>query len=262
MNLKTIKQLCLLGGLVISFNCSASVTLARYKNTSEVTITIDHQIIEEDLIEFKNALAKIETEKKVLHMNSVQLNSRGGSGAVGRKIGYFIKNKGLYTFVGPKSKCNSACVFILMGGVVRYAFGEIGVHRSTFTADDKVDDDKTEEYVRGDNKVTKAYAEMMDITNPLLDAMLNTESWRIRLITEKEKREWQVMGTDRVYEERLFTSIANELKIPRNDYIQIFSTNYEDCLEDAKKFERTAYECAKTKKVKINYWKVLKLLIN
>ena len=123
-------------------------------------------------------------------------------------------------------------------------------------------DDKTEEYVRGDIKATKAYAEMMGMTNQLLDAMLNTESWRMHFITEKEKREWSVLGADRVYEERLFTSVAKEMKIPRHDYIQIFSTNYDDCLEDAKKFERTAYECARKKKVKTNYWKVLKILIN
>ena len=260
MNIKTIRYIYITVAFAFSFNCSATVTLERYKNTNEVTITIDHQIIEEDLIEFKNALGKIETEKKVLHMNSIQLNSRGGSGSVGRQIGSLIRSKGLYTFVGPKSKCESACVYILMGGLVRYAFGEIGVHRATFTADDKVDDDKTEEYVRGDIKVTKAYAEMMGMTNQLLDAMLNTESWRMRFITEKEKRMWQVMGTDRAYEERLFTSVAKQLKIPRHDYIQIFSTNYDECLEEAKKFERTAYECAKTKLIKISYWNVFKLL--
>ena len=142
INIKTIKRLALIAALVFSFNCSATVILERYKNTSEVTITIDHQINEEDLIEFKNALRKIETEKKVLHMNSIQLNSRGGSGAVGRQIGSLIRSKGLYTYVAPKSKCASACVFILMSGVVRYAFGEIGVHRATFTKDNAVEDDK------------------------------------------------------------------------------------------------------------------------
>ena len=139
---RTIRHLCVISTLIFSINSSASVTLERYKNTNEVTITIDHQIIEEDLIEFKNALGKIETEKKVLHMNSIQLNSRGGSSAVGRQIGSLIRSKGLYTYVAPKSKCASACVFILMSGVVRYAFGEIGVHRATFTKDNAVEDDK------------------------------------------------------------------------------------------------------------------------
>jgi len=55
--------------LTASFSSWATVSLEKYKNTNEVTIKIHHQIIEEDLIEFKNALDTIEKEKKVLHMN-------------------------------------------------------------------------------------------------------------------------------------------------------------------------------------------------
>ena len=261
MNLQVIRHLIVVALVAVSFNSSATVTLEKYKDTSEVTIRIHHQIIEEDLIEFKNALDTIEREKKVLHMNAVQLNSMGGHGSIGRKIGTIIREKKLYTYVGPKSICESACVFILMGGVVRYPFGELGVHRTTYTLGVDVDDSLTESFVRMDIKTVKDYSAAMGMTVALTEAILNTESWKIRKINEVEKREWQVFGADRAYEERLFTSIAIEQQMQRPNFIKVFSTNYEDCLKDAEKFQRTAYDCAKTKSVKKNYWNILKLII-
>ena len=261
MNLRLIKLLIVVASFAISFNSSATVTLEKYKDTNEVTIKIHHQIIEEDIVEFNNALQTIEKEKKVLHMNAVQLNSHGGKGSVGRKIGTIIKEKKLYTYVGPRSICESACVYILMGGVVRYPFGEIGVHRTTYSDDAEIDDSMTESTVRFDIKTVKEYSVAMGLTVALTEAMLNTESWKMRYLKEKEKREWQVFGTDRAYEERLFTAIAIEQHMQRNHFIKMFSTNYEECLRDARKFERTAYDCAKTKSVKKDYWKILKLTI-
>ena len=246
--------------LVVSPPCSATVTIEKYKTSNEVTIRIHHEIIEEDIVEFKNAIEAIEKDKKVLHMNAVQLNSRGGSGNAGRVIGRMIKDKKWNTYVSPKSKCVSACVFILMGGVVRYPFGAIGVHRSTFTSGMEVDDSKLEEFVKNDIRIVKEFAVEIGMTNQLVDAILNTESWRVRYLTDQEKQHWQVFGTDRIYEERLFTSIAKEVKIERDKFINIFRSNYEDCLKDAKSFDRTAYDCAKTKEVKVNYWNVLRIL--
>ncbi len=247
--------------LSASLPCAATVTLEKYKNTNEVSIRIHHTIIDEDIVEFKNAIETIDKEKKVLHMKAVQLNSDGGSGTAGRAIARMIKNKKWYTYVAPKSSCASACVSILMGGVVRYPFGTIGVHRATFTKGMEVNDSMTEDYVKNDIRMVKEFAEEIGMTNQLVDAMMNTESWKMRDLTEQEKRQWQVFGTDRVYEERLFTSIAKELKIERDKFISIFRSNYEYCLKEASRFERSAYDCAKTKEVKVNYWNVLRILI-
>ena len=261
MNLRLIRRSIVVALVAASFNSSATVTLEKYKDTSEVTIRIHNQIIEEDLVEFKNTLESIEKEKKVLHMNAVQLNSMGGNGSIGRKIGTIIREKKLYTYVAPKSICESACVYILMGGVVRYPFGEVGVHRTTYGRGVEVDDNLTESFVRIDIQFVKEYSTAMGMTRALTDAILNTESWKIRTINDVEKREWQVFGTDRAYEERLFTSIAKALPMDRSHFVRVFSSNYEDCLKEARRFERSAYECAKTKQEKRNYWNEIKTWI-
>ena len=49
MNLRVIRHLIVVALVAVSFNSSATVTLEKYKDTSEVTIKIHHQIIEEDL---------------------------------------------------------------------------------------------------------------------------------------------------------------------------------------------------------------------
>ena len=241
-------------------NSLAAVSLQKYKDTNEVTIIIEEQIVEEDIAEFNNALEKIGKEKKTLHMNSIQLNSYGGDGSAGRTIGRLIRSKQLNTYVAPNAKCYSACVNILIGGASRFAFGEVAVHRTTFTEGYEIKDEKTEFYVKNDMKLVEQYTEEMRISYLLADAILNTVSWSQKILTEREKREWQVMGTDRVTEERQFTAITKELDLNRKDLVKIYETNYSDCLDEAKKFERTVFECAKTKKVKVNYWNQVKNL--
>jgi len=257
--MRSLRLFRLIAIMSISTSSFADVTFEKYRDTNEVTIKIQNRITEKDLIDFKNTLEVIAKEKKTLHMNAVQLNSLGGHGSIGRQIGTLIKEKKLYTYVGPNSSCESACVFVLMGGVVRYAFGEIGVHRTTFSRGVEVEDELTETFVRLDIKNVKEYGTAMGMTSALTDAILNTESWRIRYINEVEKREWQVLGTDRAYEERLFTAIAKQLPMDRADFVRVFSSNYEDCLKDARRFERTAYDCAKTKKEKRDYWSEAKV---
>lgn len=248
--------------LPVCISSPAAVSVENYKNTNEVTIKVDREITPEDVVEFNSLLTSIEKDKKVLHMNAVQLNSRGGSAHAARVIGMAIREKKLYTYVAPESVCESACVYILMGGVARYPFGKVGVHRTTFTSDKTVDDSNTEVFVSYDIETTKTYATSVGMSSSLVDAILNTESWRMRYLDDKEKRDWQVMGADRVYEERLFTSIAKDLNISREKYINIFRTNYEDCLIDSSKFEKSVYECSKRRKVKTSYWQFLKAAVS
>jgi hypothetical protein len=66
-----------------------------------------------------------------LHLNAVQLDSNGGFAKSGMDIGWFIRHNNINTFVAPDSKCSSACVYILVGGIIRLAYGKVGVHRST-----------------------------------------------------------------------------------------------------------------------------------
>jgi hypothetical protein len=226
--------------------CQAKVIKEPYKSTTELTVRIEGEITHKTLDEFKKALNELDASKQTLRMNSVVLDSIGGSGSVAKEIGKLIRSRGLNTYLPSNASCASACVDILISGVQRYAFGEVLVHRSTFFGESP-DDSKVEAIVAYARKREEEYIKSMGISMMLADAIDTTESWRLRKLTEAEKKRWQVFGTDRAAEEILFNQIARSRYISRHEFIGIFKSNYEDCLVDAKDFKATVFECAKTR---------------
>jgi ATP-dependent protease ClpP protease subunit len=220
-----------------------------YQNTEEVTIRIKGEITPKDFIEFKNALKQLDESKKILHMKSVVLESNGGSVQTAVMIGKLIRERKLNTYLASGIECASACVHILIGGVQRYAFGDVAVHRATFMYDsDK--DDQLSKLISNAKKFNEDYVKSMGISIMLADAMDSTVSWSIRLLTELEKKQWQVFGFDRLAEELYFNQTARERHISRNEFIHIFKSNYEDCVKKARDFEQTVFDCANSKSLK------------
>ncbi len=220
-----------------------------FANVALVNLKIDGRITNETLKEFNQALIDIEKNHQTIVLNAVQLNSTGGSVEIGWEIGRLIRKKKLNTYVGKDSRCDSACIYILIGGIQRYAFGEVGVHRTTFATD--VPDDKfVKPFIEESIKLNNEYIKSMGISAMLSDALETTESWRIRSLTEVEKRQWQIFGTDRLEEELLFNQIARDRYISRHEFIDIFKSNYEDCLSDARDLKQTIFACAKDKSLK------------
>jgi len=217
--------------------------------TSLVNVKIKGEITKKTLIEFQEVLSNIQKNNQKIILNAIQLDSFGGNGSVGMQIGRLIRQKHLNTYISKDAECASACVFILLGGVQRYAFGEVDVHRSTYSKD--IDDDsQIIEDIKKSEIESSKFIKEMGVSSLLFEAMNNTESWRIRKLTEAEKHKWQVFGTDRLEEEILFNKIARERYISRKEFIDIFSSNYEDCLSESRDLIKTVFECAKEKKIK------------
>ena len=170
-----------------------------YQNTQEVTIRIEGEITPKDFIDFKSALKQLDESKKSLHMNSVVLESNGGSSYISKAIGKLIRARKLNTYLPIDAECSSACVHILISGVQRYAFGAVRVHRATFMYDtDK--DEHVEKFIGEAKKSNEDFVRSMGISILLADAMDSTVSWSIRQLTELEKNQWQVFGFDRLAE--------------------------------------------------------------
>ena len=250
---KIFSVLIFLGLNCWSLETYSKVIYEQYSLTPEVTIRIEGAITFKDLEDFKEAIKKLDDSMKTLHMDSVQLNSRGGSGVAGRGIGRIIRARKLNTYLAADSNCASACVDILIAGVQRYAFGNVRVHRSTFIGE-SYGDDEVEGFVSESQKTSEEYVRSMGISVLLADAMQSTESWRIRQLTELEKHQWQVFGTDRVTEEILFNQIARSRYISRDEFIDIFKSHYDECIDQAKDFKVTVYDCAKSLNHKPQNW--------
>ena len=241
--------ICVSHLIFIACGTNAKVVYEPYQGSQEVTIRIEGEITPKDLIELKSALKQLDESKKTLHMNSVVLESHGGSGDTAVEIGKLIRARKLNTYLASDADCASACVEILISGVQRYAFGNVRVHRATFLYDsDK--DDHVEKFIKEAKKSNEDYVRLMGISIMLADAMDSTVSWSIRQLTELEKNQWQVFGFDRLAEELYFNQTARERHISRNEFIHIFKSNYEDCLKEARDFKQTVFDCANSKSLK------------
>jgi hypothetical protein len=230
-------------------NCYSEVNLLNYFNTQELTIRLSKEITPKDLRDLKSALKQLDESKKTLHMDSIVLESNGGSGDTAKEIGKLIRARKLNTYLASDAECASACVHVLISGVQRYAFGDVRVHRATFMYDsDK--DDHVEKFIKEAKKSNEDYVRSMGISIMLADAMDSTVSWSIRQLTELEKTQWQVLGFDRLAEELYFNQTARDRYISRNEFIHIFKSNYEDCLKEARDFKQTVFDCAKSKSLK------------
>ena len=158
-----------------SIDCESKVFLNQYKLTTDLTIRIEGEITSKTLAEFKATLKVLDTSKQTLRLNSVVLDSVGGSGSVAKEIGRLIRSRGLNTYLPSDASCASACVDILISGVQRYAFGDVLVHRSTFFGESH-DDSKVESIVAYARKIEEEYIRSMGVSMMLADAIDTTES--------------------------------------------------------------------------------------
>ena len=244
MNLRLIRLLIVVVSFAISFNSSATVTLEKYNGTTESTIKIHGELTLKDLQDFKDALQQVEDYRSVLHMNAIQLNSHGGSSRAGREIGKIIRARKLNTYLAQTDSCASACVDILIAGVMRYAFGDVLVHRTSYAIEVSNIDNIVQD-VEEWNKGAKEYVALMGFSSLLSDAMLSTPSWKIRKLTATEKNQWQVMGMDQLAEEIMFAQIAKEKSISRQEFVDIYKAHYDECLKQAGEFKTNVIDCAK-----------------
>jgi hypothetical protein len=233
--------------LLLSMNfANALVRLEQFNDTGKFTIIIKGEIAEVDEEDFKAAMDTVQKNNYQLHLNMVQLNSRGGNKGAGIEIGRLIRKHKLNTFVAPDGRCNSACVFAFIGGVQRYGFGRIGVHSTTFSDRSEVNEKYVPYVVDKDIDTVTNYVKEQRINPQLASAILSTPFWTVRFLTDDEKKSWNVNGIDRVEAEILVTRIAKERSMMRSDFSELVGKKLDECYEQTKLFKQTGWDCLRT----------------
>lgn len=232
---------------------SAKVLFEPYSKTDSHTIKIEDYITKNDLEDFQLLLKKIKKENLHLHLNTIQLNSVGGKPFAAIAIGEQIRKNRLTTYIAPDSKCFSSCVYLFVGGVQRYAFGELGVHQMSTNEGKEYSFNELEEAYVKYNKEFKQYFEKMRISQNLAQLEYDTSFWDFRVLTEKEKFDWHVNGTDIVETAVLMNEYAKRKNIDREDFEIIFADNYRSCFDKMKNLEMTVWDCAAEKEL-LDQW--------
>lgn len=208
-----------------------------------VILKIEGRIKYEDEIEFKKVLDQIKFEGYKIKLNSVVLNTAGGSPTAAKEIGKIIRREKLNTYVGPKHHCGSACIYILSSGIIRMAFGEVTVHRTTY--DGEFPYEKLEKSLQQTDIDNANHLFEMGMTTQLVDAIRVTPNYTSWKLDEKEKRRWGVHVTERLYEEQWFRSTA-KAKFYDVEVVRNFFYKFNDkCTKMAKEFKMTVFDCVR-----------------
>jgi hypothetical protein len=227
--------------IFLSQNAISDVDVKRNEPNRTATIYITNRIAYEDSEKFANELDALNREGYKLLLNAIQIDTRGGNVSSAREIGKLIRKKKLNTYLSPTAQCRSACIYILSGGIIRMAYGEVWVHRTTYSENFPIE--KIDSAIKKVDKDTKEHIETMGLSLLVADAIVTTPYWASRQITYQEKRRWGIHGTERIAEELWFRTTAKSLNMTTDMLMEIYSDNFKRCDAMARGFEMTQYEC-------------------
>jgi hypothetical protein len=208
-----------------------------------VILKIEGRIKHDEQIEFQNALDEIKQDGYKIKLNSVVLNTSGGNPSAAKEIGKIIRQEKLNTYVGPKHRCGSACIYILSSGIIRMAYGEVTVHRTTY--DEGYPTEKLEKSLKQTDIDNANHLFEMGMATQLVDAIRITPNYTYWKLDDKEKRRWGVHGTERLYEELWFRTTAKAKFYDIQVVREFFYKHNEKCTKMAKEFKMTVFDCVK-----------------
>ena len=138
----------------------------------------------------------------------VLLNSPGGDGEAAVKIGRLLRSKKAQVFV--TGQCESACVFVMAGGVVRAANGgTVGIHAGRITLTNQrgqilkeIDSSQSLSNsfrLTSFNSQAHQYFSEMGLNTGFIDAMLAHKTIQTYKLSESEMRQYSVIGFEDQY---------------------------------------------------------------
>jgi hypothetical protein len=184
---------------------------------------IDGQVVtdvERFIAEIKKSKVKGGTDSSIEN-TIVKLNSPGGSVRDAIELGRIFRKEKLIADVGG-GQCDSACVLVYAGAVVRYGRytgGKIGIHQPYYEVPkDKFDADAIrKEYTVMLNEL-RAYFREMNVAERLADEMLKTSPSEMRFLSSSEQDRFGLVIFDPVETEIRTLEFAKVLGIDRAEY--------------------------------------------
>lgn len=153
--------------------------------------------------EEKDLLRHLDTVKRErlrLVDDSVVLDSWGGNRSAAFKMGRVIRKHRLATLVREGAQCESACVWLLVGGVCRAAMGLVGVHRVMYKK--PLDGPEIQALLVPEDRDLKRYLTEMDVPLELAQVARHTPIWTVTYLSTVRKRVYGLFTTLPAEQER------------------------------------------------------------
>lgn len=174
-------------------------------------LSISNEIVLDDAKAFQDAMNTINTEGLHVKYDSVVIdNSIGGNIVTTKKISRMIRKNKLSTWVPKDKYCNSACLFVFVGGICRMGQGEIGIHRGfsayNFNRRRTLEDVRksTDSSFNDDIK----FFEEMNTRTSIVSIYNQIPYWSMKVLSHNEKLEYGFYSTIEEYELERIEEVA------------------------------------------------------
>jgi len=231
-----MKLLVIFISLLLSTISFAKVTLEKLDEYDKfhrqyALLYLSESIKKEDVQSFQDAIDTINKEGLHLKYDSVIMrDSSGGNAQSAIKISRIIRKNKLSTLVPRNRYCNSACLYVFIGGICRMGLGEMGIHRAFIPRDFQrritLDEARytTDRLYNDDIK----FFEEMNARSSLVSIANQVPNWTVKYLSHDEKLQYGFYSTIEEYEmERIQEVAMNTSKSKRELMTSLEDRYYE-----------------------------------
>ena len=192
---------------------------------------LSESIGKEDAQTFQDAIDKINTEALHVKYDSVIMNnSIGGNVQTAIKISRIIRKNKLSTWIPKDKYCNSACLYVFVGGICRMGQGQIGIHRgfSPYSF----------QRIRSFKEVRKStdssfnddinFFDEMNTRTSIVAIINQIPYWTMKVMSHDEKLEYGFYSTIEEYELERLEEVAMNTGKSKDDLMTSLSDRYHE----------------------------------
>ena len=221
--------------LLVVSNLNAKVTIEKLNEYDKfhrqyAQLYLSESIEKEDLQTFQDAIDKINTEGLHVKYDSVIMNnSIGGNVQTAIKISRIIRKNKLSTWIPKDKYCNSACLYVFVGGICRMGQGQIGIHRgfSPYSF----------QRIRSFKEVRKStdssfngnidFFDEMNTRTSIVAIINQIPYWTMKVMSHDEKLEYGFYSTIEEYELERLEEVAINTGKSKDDLMTSLSDRYQ-----------------------------------
>lgn len=183
---------------------------------SNCSFFLEGRIGPDDVAIFKRSLEKVGNNGSLLLM----LNSEGGDLTTAIEIGRLVRRwPNSSVLVTEDSKCFSACVFVLAGGLHRRVDGKVGIHRPFNATTNSNTFESSQKTFRTLEQSAKAFLKDMNVPTSLYDEMMSVPPQKLRLLTEQELVRFGIGQSDPAYQDNSDAEAARAYGLDKEAYL-------------------------------------------
>ncbi len=190
---------------------------------------LSESIEKEDAQSFQDAIDTINKEGLHLKYDSVIMrDSRGGNVVTAKKISRIIRKNKLSTAVPRNRYCNSACLYVFIGGICRMGLGQIGIHRgfSPYDFQRRITLDEarttTDKLYNDDIK----FFEEMNARSSMISMSNQVPNWTIKYLSHDEKLQYGFYSTIEEYEAERIQEVAMNTGKSKDELMKSLEDRY------------------------------------